>query len=105
VIGAKMIEGIPFLEQAKTLILHHHERYDGTGYPHKLAGDEIPISAQLIAVADSFDTMTTDRAYRTALSVPYTMKELRRCAGTQFNKIAVDAFIDGYNQYYGKSDY
>ncbi|MEJ2739405.1 MAG: HD domain-containing phosphohydrolase [Dehalococcoidia bacterium] len=105
VIGAKMIEGIPFLEKAKTLILHHHERYDGTGYPHRLAGDEISVSAQLIAVADSFDTMTTDRAYRTALSVPYTMKELRRCAGTQFCKIAVDAFVDGYDQYYGKSNF
>ena len=99
-IGAKMIEGIPFLEKAKTLILHHHERYDGTGYPDGLTGDEIPISAQLIAVADSFDTMTTDRAYRTALSVPYTMKELSRCIGTQFCNIAVDAFISGYNNYY-----
>jgi HD-GYP domain-containing protein (c-di-GMP phosphodiesterase class II) len=100
VIGAKMIEGIPFLEKAKTLILHHHERYDGTGYPDGLAGDEIPVSAQLIAVADSFDTMTTDRAYRTALSIPYTMKELSRCIGTQFCNIAVDAFISGYNNYY-----
>ena len=99
-IGAKMIEGIPFLEKAKTLILHHHERYDGTGYPDGLTGDEIPISAQLIAVADSFDTMTTDRAYRTALSVPYTIKELSRCIGTQFCNIAVDAFISGYNNYY-----
>jgi HD-GYP domain-containing protein (c-di-GMP phosphodiesterase class II) len=102
VIGAKMVEDIPFLAKARPLILHHHERHDGTGYPQGLSGDDIPISAQIIAIADTFDTMTTDRSYRAALSIPYTLKELHRCTGTQFCITAVDAFISGFHEYYNK---
>jgi len=94
-IGAKIIEGIPFLEKARELVLHHHERYDGKGYPEGLAGQEIPIGARLIAIADAFDTMTTDRAYRPLPGIDYAVSELNRCSGTQFCPIAVAAFVSG----------
>ena len=93
--GANMLAGIPFLERSRELILHHHERYDGNGYPDGLKGEEIPIGARLIAVADAFDTMTTDRAYRAALTANYSISELYGCSGTQFCPVAVKAFITG----------
>jgi putative nucleotidyltransferase with HDIG domain len=95
VIGANMLRDIPFLEKARQLILHHHERYDGKGYPHGLKGEEIPMGARLIAIADAFDTMTTDRAYRPALTISYTTSELYGCSGTQFCPLALDAFVSG----------
>ena len=92
-IGANMLKEIPFLEKASELVLHHHERYDGKGYPEGLKGKEIPIGARLIAVADAFDTMITNRSYRPALTLDYSIGELRACAGTQFCPTAVEAFI------------
>jgi putative methionine-R-sulfoxide reductase with GAF domain len=94
-IGAKILEGIPFLEKARELVLHHHERYDGKGYPEGLAGQEIPVGARLIAIADAFDTMTTDRAYRPLPGIDYAVRELYRCSGTQFCPVAVEAFVSG----------
>jgi HD-GYP domain-containing protein (c-di-GMP phosphodiesterase class II) len=94
-IGAKIIEDIPFLEKARELVLYHHERYDGKGYPEGLAGQEIPIGARLIAIADAFDTMTTDRAYRPLPGIDYAISELHRCSGTQFCPVAVEAFVSG----------
>ena len=93
--GAEIISNVPFLEEASELVLDHHERYDGTGYPNKLRCDDIPIGARLLAVADAFDTMTTDRAYRSALSLDHAIEELRRCSGKQFCPDAVEAFIAG----------
>ena len=90
-----MIKGVPFLEKASKLVLYHHERYDGKGYLGGLKGEEIPTGARLIAVADTFDTMTTDRSYRPALSVDYTISELHSCAGAQFCPVAVEAFVAG----------
>jgi response regulator RpfG family c-di-GMP phosphodiesterase len=95
-IGAHMLEGIPFLEKARELILHHHERYDGKGYPDGLKGEEIPIGARLLAVADAFDTMVTERSYRIALSADSAMNELYRFSGTQFCPVAIEAFISGF---------
>lgn len=95
-IGAKIIEGVPFLQEARKLIRHHHEKYDGTGYPDGLKGEEIPIGARLIAVADTFDTMTTDRAYRAAQSIDNALDELHRYSGTQFCPVAVKAFVSGF---------
>lgn len=92
-IGANIIKNIPFLEEARKLILHHHERYDGTGYPDGLRGTEIPVGSCLIAIADAFDTMTTDRLYHAAISAEHALEELHRCSGTQFCPLAVDAFI------------
>lgn len=99
VVGANIIDGIPFLKAARPLVLYHHERYDGMGYPQGLKGEDIPPGARILAVADSFDSMTTDRPYRGALSVDHAICELRRCAGTQFCPVAVEAFISGFEQF------
>jgi putative nucleotidyltransferase with HDIG domain len=96
VIGANLLKEISFLEKASKLVLHHHERYDGTGYPDGLKGENIPMGARLIAVADAFDTMTTDRSYRPAMPVEGTISELYDCSGTQFCPIAVEAFVAGF---------
>ena len=93
VIGASIIENIPFLEEARKLALHHHERYDGTGYPEGLAGENIPLGSRLLAVADSFDSMTNDRAYRKAMNIEDAIKELRKNCGTQLCPVAVEAFV------------
>ena len=97
-IGANMLFGIPFLEKARILVLHHHERYDGGGYPHGVKGEAIPVGARLLAVADAFDTMVTDRPYRAALGVDYGINELYKCKGTQFCPVAVEAFIAGFRK-------
>lgn len=81
VIGANIVEGVAFLRQAQPCILHHHERYDGSGYPAGLRGEAIPLGARIIAVADAFDAMTTDRPYRAALSLAEALAELQRDAG------------------------
>lgn len=95
VIGANLLKEILFLEKASALVLHHHERYDGKGYPSGIKGEEIPLGARLIAVADTFDTMTTDRSYRSALTVEYSISELYAYTGTQFCPMAVEAFVSG----------
>jgi HD-GYP domain-containing protein (c-di-GMP phosphodiesterase class II) len=98
-LGANMLKGIPFLERTSELVLHHHERYDGKGYPDGLEGEDIPIGARIIAVADAFDTMTTDRSYRSALNVEDSISELRNCSGTQFCPVAVEAFVTGFHSH------
>ena len=98
VIGANIIDGIPFLNAVRALVLHHHERYDGLGYPDGLKGDDIPMGARLLAVADTFDSITTDRTYRTALSAEHAINELRRCSRDQFCPIAVEAFISAFEK-------
>jgi HD-GYP domain-containing protein (c-di-GMP phosphodiesterase class II) len=70
----------------------HHERYDGTGYPDRLAAEDIPVGARIIAVADAFDAMITDRPYQAGISVGEALAELKRCAGSQFDPAVVDAF-------------
>jgi HD-GYP domain-containing protein (c-di-GMP phosphodiesterase class II) len=94
-IGANIIKDIPFLEKARELVLYHHERYDGKGYPAGLANDCIPLGARLIAVADTFDSMTTSRSYRAALRAEQAEKELLRCSGSQFCPVAVREFLNG----------
>jgi len=93
--GAEIVRHISYLAGAADIILCHHERYDGGGYPNGLKGEEIPMGARLITVADAFDTMTTSRSYRTAMSVSMAVKELHHCAGYQFCPIAVKAFVAG----------
>lgn len=99
VIGANITKGIPFLEESRKLLLHHHEKYDGTGYPDGLHGDDIPLGARLLAVADSFDSMTSDRSYRAALSTEHAIEELQKCSGKQFCPVAVNAFISEYRKH------
>jgi HD-GYP domain-containing protein (c-di-GMP phosphodiesterase class II) len=98
-IGASIIGEVPFLETARDVVLHHHERYDGNGYPEGLKGEDIPIGARLLAVADAFDTMTTDRSYRPARSMDGALSALAKGAGTQFCPVAVKAFVSGFKKH------
>ena len=91
--GLDIVREIGFLDEALAGIMHHHERIDGKGYPMGLAGDEIPEFARVLAVADAFDAMTSNRSYRGARSVPEGIAELLKWAGTQFDPAFVDAFV------------
>lgn len=84
-IGERMLGSIEFLDVALPVIRGHHERWDGLGYPDGRAGEDIPIAARIIAVCDAFDAMTSDRPYRSAMSVEAACEEIRRGAGTQFD--------------------
>jgi HD-GYP domain-containing protein (c-di-GMP phosphodiesterase class II) len=86
----RQVEG---LQSAALIVLHQHERIDGSGYPKKLRGEEIPLGSRIIAVADSFDALTTNRPYRNALSQQAALEELMRCSGTQFDPEVVNAFL------------
>jgi putative nucleotidyltransferase with HDIG domain len=90
--GARIIASIPFLEDVSLIVRHHHERWDGAGYPDRLAGTEIPLGARIFAVADSFDAMTSDRPYRRAMSIEAAREEVMRNRGTQFDPTVADAF-------------
>ncbi|MFL5928068.1 MAG: diguanylate cyclase [Gaiellaceae bacterium] len=91
-IGYRMLESLG-VDPIADWVLHHHERWDGRGYPDGLAGDAIPLGARIIFVADAFDAMTSDRLYRAAVSFDGAVAEVARCAGTQFDPDVVAAFI------------
>lgn len=93
-IGAKILEPMKFFRPITTLIYHHHERYDGKGYPHGLHGEFIPAGAQVIAIADSFDAMTTQRSYNKPMTIQEALTELKRGSGSQFNPSYVEKFIE-----------
>jgi diguanylate cyclase (GGDEF)-like protein len=93
-IGARVVAQVPALRPLVPAILHHHERYDGTGYPNGLAGDEIPVPARLIAVADAFSAMMHDRPHRSARSVDEACAVLERGAGSQFDPEMVRLLVD-----------
>jgi putative nucleotidyltransferase with HDIG domain len=93
-LGDSIIEPVAFLKAPRSIIMHHHERYDGKGYPDGLAGEEIPLGARILAVADSFEAMMSDRPYRKALPAEDAVKELEANAGTQFDPTVVQAFIE-----------
>ena len=90
--GWAILKTIPGFGRASLLVLHHHERIDGRGYPAKLRASEIPIGARIISVIDSFDAMVSDRAYRKGLGVDEAMRRLLADSGLQFDKMIVDAF-------------
>ena len=92
-IGYDLVKRIPFLADAAEIILTHHERWDGKGYPRGLKGDEIPLHARIFAVADALDAMTSDRPYRLASSLKDAQNEIRRLAGTQFDSQVVAVFL------------
>jgi len=91
-IGFRMLESLG-VDPVAAFVLHHHERWDGAGYPDSLAGDEIPLGARIIFVVDAYDAMTSDRVYRARLSEGEAIEELRRCAGSQFDPAIVDALV------------
>ena len=92
-IGYDLVKRIPFLAEAAEIILTHHERWDGNGYPRRLKGNEIPLNARIFAVADALDAMTSDRPYRRASSLDVARNEIRRLAGIQFDSDVVDVFL------------
>ena len=91
--GRLILHDIAFLKRAIPCVLHHHERYDGTGYPERLAGDDIPLQGRIIAVADAFDAMTSNRSYRKRMQVSSALAELKQGAGRQFDPEVVRAFL------------
>lgn len=91
--AVRILEPIPFFRPLLPAILHHHERFDGKGYPSRLAGKNIPLASRIMTIADTFDAMTSTRAYRKALPVADAIAEIRRCSGTQFDPDIVPAFL------------
>jgi putative nucleotidyltransferase with HDIG domain len=93
VIAERILDGLPLPTSTVAGVRHHHERFDGRGYPDGLAGDEIPIAARIVAVADAFHAMTSDRPYRRRQSIGDARKEIARCATTHFCPRVVAAFL------------
>jgi putative nucleotidyltransferase with HDIG domain len=91
--GAKIFENIEQLKDIVPLIRHHHERVDGKGYPDGLKGEETPISARILHIAESFDSMTSDRPHRPSPGIEYAISELKKHSGSQFDTRVVDAFL------------
>jgi HD-GYP domain-containing protein (c-di-GMP phosphodiesterase class II) len=96
VLGAEILSHIHYLAGALPGIRYHHERYDGCGYPDGIAGNEIPIIARIISVADAYDAMTSERSYHKEMKSKDAAKEIYRCSGTQFDPIVVQAFLDAF---------
>ncbi len=92
-IGYDLLMALPALREIATAVLHHHERYDGQGYPAGLAGDDIPIASRIVATIDAYCAMIDERSYKKAFSPAYARAELLRCAGTQFDPIVVAAVL------------
>jgi response regulator RpfG family c-di-GMP phosphodiesterase len=90
--GTQIIDGLNFLEGAALVVAQHHERFDGTGYPKRIGGEDISLGARIFAVADALDAITTDRPYRCANSFEDAALEIDRCSGTQFDPQVVAAF-------------
>jgi putative nucleotidyltransferase with HDIG domain len=93
-IGYRMLESLG-VEPVSTWVLHHHERWDGAGYPNGIGGEQIPLGSRILLVADAYDAMTTDRIYRGRIPHESAVAELERCAGTQFDPEIVAAFVGG----------
>jgi ribonuclease P protein subunit RPR2 len=92
VIGAEILSDVSFLGEAKLIVRHHHERWDGTGYPDGLHGDDIPLAARVFAVADTLDALTSDRPYRAAVGWSEAREVIRANSGTQFDPSVVHAY-------------
>jgi putative nucleotidyltransferase with HDIG domain len=96
--GYEMVRKIPFLREAAEIVYAHQERFDGTGYPRGLQGEEIPLGARIFAIADSLDAMTSDRPYRKGTTFAAATEEIVRCAGQQFDPQIVDVFLAVSNE-------
>jgi len=91
--GYQMLRKIPFLQEAAEIVYSHQEHYDGSGYPRKLKGEQIPLGARIFAVADTLDAITSDRPYRMGTSFAAARLEIKRCAGTQFDPKVVEVYL------------
>ncbi len=100
-LGAEIIEPIKKLKRLVPNILYHHEKYDGTGYPLGLKGDKIPIGARIIAIADSFDAMTSDRPYRPRMEIKVALEEIKKFRGRQFDPKIADIAIKIFERHFG----
>jgi diguanylate cyclase (GGDEF)-like protein/putative nucleotidyltransferase with HDIG domain len=96
-IGFRMLDSLG-VEPVASWVLHHHERWDGDGYPERLGGERIPLGSRILFVADAYDAMTSDRVYRSRLSHERAISELERCAGTQFDPDVVSAFKEEFDE-------
>jgi putative nucleotidyltransferase with HDIG domain len=94
VTGFEIVKGVSFLDKASALIISHHERFDGSGYPYGLTGKEVPLEARLFSVIDTYDAMTSDRPYRKALTPEIAREEIIRCSSTQFDPEIVKRFLE-----------
>ena len=94
IIGAEILAGHPseLLDMARIIALYHHEKWDGSGYPHGIGGEEIPLVARIVAIADVFDALTSERPYKVAWSIDDTLQEIRRLSGVHFDPVLIDAF-------------
>jgi len=92
-IGANILGSLDFLEDVVPIVFYHHEHFDGRGYPAGMAGEDIPLGARIISVADAYNAMTSDRPYRSALGLAQATRELKAHAGTQFDPKVVDVFL------------
>jgi HD-GYP domain-containing protein (c-di-GMP phosphodiesterase class II) len=92
-VGRRLVEHIPFLTGAVPIVHHHHERWDGNGYPEGLRGEDIPLGARIFAVADALDAMTFDRPYSRAVTLEAACEEISRCSGTHFDPAVVSTFL------------
>jgi len=90
--SVEILRPIEFLSRVREMVLAHHERWDGAGYPNGLRGESIPAGARVLAVVAAFESMVSGRPYRAARSRDEALAELRRCAGAQFDPVVVDAF-------------
>lgn len=95
--GVEILQPIAFIKDYMYLVRNHHERWDGRGYPDGLAGDAIPLGAQIVSVADAFDAMTSSRPYRKGMPPKQAAKEIQEKAGTQFSRQMADAFLCAFN--------
>ncbi len=96
--GADMLSGMKFLGRAQDWVRYHHERWDGRGFPEGLSGEDIPLEARILACADSFDAMTTDRPYKKRMSFEDAREELKRCSGTQFDPVVINSMMSVINK-------
>jgi HD-GYP domain-containing protein (c-di-GMP phosphodiesterase class II) len=93
IFGAKILDPLTPLASVRKMVLHHHEFFDGSGYPEALSGNNIPLGARIIAVADAYDTITSDRTYKKGRPAADALAELERCANAQFDRAIVELFV------------
>lgn len=99
--GANMLAAAKGVEPVVAVMRHHHERYDGKGYPDGLRGEEIPLFSRMLALCDTFDAMTTERCYRSPVGLEECLREIRRCGGSQFDAALCEVFIEFVAERFG----